>query len=156
MRFIFGRHLINGFVYLAEIKAAIKGDLLIIGEATDTAVLAESPDLVTQKRAKIRATGAKLLTDIAGEYNAEERETWAEQKAQAEKVLAGADAAEYPMLAAFAAGRAVPVSVLAQGIMDNNALFQAASGQIMGGMYALLDQVSAAPDLTTALNIDWS
>lgn len=138
-----------------EITEAITGDLHIIGQALDADILAIYPDLVPQKRARIRAEGAKRLTQIAGEYNAEERETWTEQKAQAEKVLAGALPEEYPMLSAFASGRGIPVEILAQGIMDNDALFQAASGQVMGQMYALLDQVNAAPDLTAALSVEW-
>mgnify|MGYP005855669681 CR=1 FL=1 len=140
----------------AEITAAIKGELMIVGQTPDTDILAAYSEIIAQKKAVIRAEGARRLTAIVGEYNAEERETWTEQKSQAEKVLAGAGAEEYPMLAAFAAGRGVPVETLATGIIENSNLFQAASGQVMGAMYALLDQVSYAADLGTALNVDWS
>lgn len=139
----------------AEIKAAITGDLFIIGDATDAEINTIYPDLVAQKRSRIRANGAKLLTNIAGEYMPEERETWTEQKAQALAYLAD-NTADVPMLQAFADGRGIPVSLLAQGIIDNNALFQIASGQVMGAMYTLLDQIAAATDLQTALNIEWS
>jgi hypothetical protein len=140
-----------------EIQSDITGDLHIIGfgGSTDATVLAIYPDLMIQKCSRIRATGAKLLTNIAGEYMAEERETWTEQKAQAEAYLAD-NTADCPMLTAFANGRGIPISLLAQGIVDNNALFQTASGQVMGAMYALLDQVNAAPNLETALAIEWS
>jgi hypothetical protein len=137
----------------AEIKAAIEGDLYIVGE-DDATINATYPDLLTQKRSRIRAIGATLLTNIAGEYMAEERETWTEQKAQAEAYLAD-NTADCPMLTAFASGRGIPIAMLAQGIVDNNALFQTASGQVMGAMYALLDQVNDAPNLEAALAIEW-
>jgi hypothetical protein len=139
---------------VAEIKEAITGDSFIVGDDSDADVLAIYPDLVLQKRSRIRATGAKLLTNIAGEYMAEERETWAEQKAQAQAYLAD-NTANVPMLQAFADGRGIPVGMLAAGIVENNDLFQIASGQVMGAMYALLDQVTAATDLQAALDIEW-
>jgi len=137
-----------------DIRSAIEGDVYIVGE-DDATINAIYPDLLLQKRSRIRAVGATKLTNIAGEYMPEERETWAEQKDQATRWLAG-DASGCEMLVAFAAGRGIPTDALAQGIVDNNALFQVASGQIMGAMYALLDQVNAAPDLNTALNVEWS
>ena len=85
----------------------------------------------------------------------EERETWTEQKAQALAYMAD-NSADVPMLTAFANGRGIPVAYLAQGIIDNNNLFQLASGQVMGAMYTLLDQVNAAQNLETALAIEWS
>ena len=140
----------------AEIVEAITGDLQIVGQAPDADILAIYPDLILQKRARIRAEGAKRLTQIAGEYNAEERETWEQQRQEAEAYAKDGDLAITPMLTAFAAGRGVPLAMLAQGILDNAGEFKVASGQVMGQMYALLDQISVAPDLSTALSVEWA
>ncbi|MDA3808172.1 MAG: hypothetical protein PF440_09740 [Thiomicrorhabdus sp.] len=139
----------------AEIRDTITGDLYVIGADSDANVLSVYPDLLLQKRSRIRSTGATMLTNIAGEYMPEERETWTEQKAQAEAYLAN-NSADVPMLQAFADARGIPISLLAQGVSENNALFQVASGQVLGAMYALLDQVNAAPNLQAALEIEWS
>lgn len=140
---------------VADIQALTGLEIMIIGVDADADIEAVYPDLRLQKRARIRSTGSSKLVAIAGEYTQEERETWEEQKAQAMAYLAD-NSASVPMLEAFAAGRGIPVAILAQGIMDNNALFQVASGQVMGQMYSLLDQVTGATDLNTALNIEWS
>jgi len=139
----------------AEVVAEIKGDLKIIGVVPDSEILEVYPDIIAQKRAKIRAEGGRQLTEIAGEYSAEERETWEQQRQEADAYARDGELAETPMLSAFAAGRGIPVAMLAAGILENAALFKGASGVVMGNMYALLDQVTAAPDLNTALQVEW-
>lgn len=140
---------------IVEIQTDLSGELYIIGDSTDTTVLTVYPDLLAHKRAAIRAEGARRLVEVAGEYCPEERETWEQQRAEAEAYTADSNAI-VPLLTAFAEGRGIPIEVLAAGILENATLFKTASGQVLGQTYALLDQVSAAPDLATALNVEWS
>ncbi|CAN8142889.1 hypothetical protein THIOSC15_990005 [uncultured Thiomicrorhabdus sp.] len=135
---------------IAAIEALNGVTPLIIGVATDVEITAKIPNLLTEKRARIRAIGAGKLTAIAGEYMSEERETWEQQRQEAEAYLAD-QYAEVPMLTSFAMARGVDIITLAQGIAANAALFKIASGEVLGEMYALLDQVTAATDLQTAL-----
>lgn len=139
----------------ADVRAELAGDLLVIGSDPDADVLAVYPELLEHKRSRIRAEGGIRLTDVAGGYSAEERETWPQQVEEARRYQSTSDAGQCPMLSAFASGRGIDVALLAQGILDNEASFKAAAGVIMGEMYALLDSIAVAPDLAAALDVDW-
>ncbi len=140
----------------ADVRASISGTLFMIGDDPDTDILAVYPDMIAQKRARIRAIGSIKLANVAGEYCAEERETWPQQQAEAEAYQATGDSGQCPLLSQFASARGISIDLLAAGILENVASFKESGGQVMGQMYALLDQVNAAKNLATAMDVEWS
>ncbi len=140
----------------AEIRAAISGTLYVVGDDADADVLAVYPEILTHKKQRVRAGGSALLLSATGEYSAEERETWAQQELEAAAYTASGDEADAPMLTAYAAIKGVAVADLAASILTKVAAFKAASGQILGTQAVLLQQVTGAADLATALDIEWS
>ena len=79
---------------------------------------------------------------MATPYTAAERETWATQQREARAWLADNSAA-VPMITAMAAVRGLTLAEMTGEIMENVALFEAASGYILGKQQQLLDRGSA-------------
>jgi hypothetical protein len=129
-------------------------ELLVIGQAEDVVVSATAPWLVDQHAAKIRNDGSLRLLALAGPYLPEERETWTVQKAESEAWLAD-PSAPTPMLSAMASTRSMALADLVARVIENVALFQAASGMILGTQQALLDLVYADIPLVDALAVAW-
>ncbi len=145
---------------------ALALETLIIGIDDDAAILAKFPDLIAQKASRIRAEGSTKLTelnDTVGGYLKEERETWYVQKAETEAYLAWVaagstgDAPLTPMLDGIVANRADLDSVadIAALVHENTAALEAASGVILGKQQNALVKVYSAPDLATALAVEF-
>jgi hypothetical protein len=140
-----------------DIQALTGMEILIIGTDLDADVLAAYPDLIAQKVAKIRGEGSLKLTqlnDVAGGYLKEERETWYVQKDEAKSWLVD-NAATAPMLSAMASARGITVGDIAGLIIENVTLLEAASGDVLGKQQAALMSVYTAPDLVTAMNVEF-
>ena len=149
----------------AEINAEISGELLVIGEATDDEVLAVYPDIIAQKVYKLRAEGARRLTELnvqAGGYLEEEREFFQDQKDEATEYLAWVaagstgDAPITPVLSGIVSGRPDLNSVadIAALVKENIDLLKPAGGTILGKQQGALVAVYTAADLNTALNVE--
>jgi hypothetical protein len=125
------------------------------GRATDADIMAAFPLIREPHKSSIRDEGAKRLVALATPYTAAERETWATQQREARTWLAD-NAASVPMISAMATQRGITVAGLVGKIMENVALFEYASGAILGQQQRLLDLIDAAPDLDAACAIEWS
>jgi len=112
-----------------------------------------APQLIDRAKKRARGEGAKRLLALARPYRPEERETWADQQAEAKAYLADA-AAETPLLDALAAGRGISKAELAVKIMENVSAFKSASGTILGKQQAALDALAALPETATREEID--
>lgn len=112
----------------------------VLGEYPGWAAEQAALDLDRQER-EIRARYAKMLTNIAAPYNAEERETW---KTQEEEARLWMTDHELPciMIRAMAVSRGITVELLVEKIIANADKFRAASGQILGMQQAEIDLIS--------------
>jgi len=109
--------------------------------------------LLELAKKRVRGEGANRLKALATPYRPEERETWADQQAEARAHLAD-PSAETPMLDALAAGRGISKAELAGKILANANAFKAASGAILGKQQAALDALAALPETATREEID--
>lgn len=93
------------------------------------------------RSAAIRVKYAAMLISIAQPYGPEERETW---KTQEEEALQWQDDnnAPCPMIRAMSTARGITMQLMVEKILENSALFRAASGQILGLQQKELDQLS--------------
>lgn len=124
------------------------------GTATSQELFAACPQIRASKEREIRAEGAKRLSAMAAPYTAAERETWATQQREARAWLLD-PAAPVPMISAMAAVRGLTLAVMVEKIMENVALFEAASGYILGLQQRLLDRIEAETDFAALLAIRW-
>lgn len=103
----------------------------------------------------VRQIGARLLNDLASPYAPEERDTWAIQAKEAEAYLVD-NSASTTMIDAIATARGISKDDLVLKIMENNNLFRAASGMILGKQQALLDAIEAATTLEEIQAAAWN
>lgn len=127
---------------------------LIIGVDPDADVDIAAPWLRMNHAIKLRNEGSLRLSQLAGDYQPEERETWPIQSAEARAWLAD-NTASTPLLSALATARGISLEYLVGLVMENVALFEAASGAILGQQQALIVQLYAAPTLADALAVAW-
>lgn len=136
--------------------------LVSITDAEVATLLAPVLSVVQHKaisEAGIRAEGSRRLAALAAPYLPAERETWPTQQAEA-RAWSIDPAAPTPMLSAMAAARGITRADIVAKVLENVALFEAASGDILGQQQALLDALVAvdptAPDAVTMIgNIQW-
>jgi len=86
----------------------------------------------------IRARYAKMMEEVVKPYHQAERETWFTQLAEAEAWMANNNAST-PMLSAMAQARGISLPAMVTKVLENNALFRQAVGQILGAQQAELD-----------------
>lgn len=126
--------------------------LMPISEAVALSIVNPPPtasQLRATKEAALRAEGSLRLAALAAPYLPAERETWATQQGEA-RAWSLDPAAPTPMLSAMAFVRGISLAALVAKVLGNVALFEAASGAILGQQQALLDALAAvdptAPD----------
>ncbi len=132
-----------------EIPAGSEAVWRGVGWAIVPSGAVDPPDFVAAEAA-IRSEGARRLEALAGSYSPPERETWATQQREARAWLADPQAAT-PMLSAIAGGREITVEEIVGKVMENVAIFESASGEILGAQQALLVSlwtVAADPEST--------
>lgn len=93
--------------------------------------------LIETKEA-IRTKYATLMAQVSSPYKLEERETWFTQLKEADEWLLD-NTANTPMLTALAVARGISVSSLVEKIKENDALFRAAIGALLGQQQRELD-----------------
>jgi hypothetical protein len=142
------RELIEGQAMGGRISSSVGGRPFIVPA---------SMTILEQHIAKehtLRAEGSLRLSALAAPYLPAERETWATQQSEA-RAWSLDPAASTPMLSAMALARGISLSDLAGKVLENVALFEAASGAILGQQQALLDTLAAvdptAPDAATRI-----
>jgi hypothetical protein len=79
----------------------------------------------------IRGRYAKMLSDIAAPYGPEERETWKTQEEEALQWQSD-NTAPCVMIRAMATTRGITMELMVEKILENAALFRAASGRLLG------------------------
>jgi hypothetical protein len=124
------------------------------GIASSAELFAVCPQIRKIKEAEIRAAGAARLIMLASPYSAAERETWAQQQAEALEHQTNPDC-ECAMIRNMATTRQIPLDLMAAKILENAALFKTYSGQILGVQQHLLDLIESEPDFATLLSISW-
>lgn len=124
------------------------------GTAVSADLFAVCPQIKAVKEKEIRSGGGKRLQSLASPYGPEERESWATQQREARSWLAD-HASPIPMISAMATVRGITIDQMVSKIMENVALFEAASGQILGLQQRLLDQITAEQDFGSLLAITW-
>ncbi|MFV0422051.1 hypothetical protein [Oleidesulfovibrio sp.] len=103
-------------------------------------------ELYTAKQAEIRDGAETILTRLATEYGALERQTWDQQAAEADALQANPDAPA-PLVRAIAAARGMPVADLASRILANRTAWVAVSGHVVGQRLAYQDALEATASL---------
>lgn len=131
------------------------------GTATSSQIFATFPQIRQKKEAEIRAEGSRRLLALAQPYSAEERESWPQQKEEAvefhDTYQPETQSSPCPceMIRNMATARGIPVSVMADKILENAALFKAAAGQILGIQQGLIDSIATITDFETLENLTW-
>ncbi|MFV0422176.1 hypothetical protein [Oleidesulfovibrio sp.] len=103
-------------------------------------------ELYTAKQAEIRDGAETILTRLATEYGALERQTWDQQAAEAEALQANPDAPA-PLVRAIAAARGMTVADLGTRILANRTAWVAVSGHVVGQRLAYQDALEATESL---------
>jgi len=124
------------------------------GTATSAELFIACPQIRTVKEREIRSGGSIRLKALANPYSPEERETWAQQQADAREYQAD-PACDCSMIRNMAADRQIPLDVMADKILENAGLFKTLSGQILGKQQRLLDRIAAETDFAALLAISW-
>jgi hypothetical protein len=124
------------------------------GTATSADLFAACPQIRKLKTDEIREAGAARLSAMANPYRSAERETWATQQREARTWLNDHNAA-VPMISAMAAERGLNLQEMVDKIMENVALFEAGSGQILGQQQRLLDQIAVETDFEVLEKLTW-
>ena len=92
-------------------------------------------------KAEIRMRYAMLMESVAAPYSKTEQKTWFTQLKESDEFLLD-QTAEVPMIAAMAMHRGLSVEVLVSKIKENDTLFRAAIGDLLGLQQAELDAQS--------------
>lgn len=128
---------------------------------TETLVICETPDptpeelAVTVANARlaqeqvIRTEGQRRLSLLSAPYRPEERETWTFQRGEALAWQAD-NSAPTPFCDTIAQNRCIPRELFLPKVIENSMLFFSASAAILGQQQALLDQLSAVPQIDPA------
>lgn len=124
------------------------------GDSTGVEVLAALPGIRQSRVDEIRAEGSRRLITLATPYSAEERESWAQQQADANEYQVNPNCA-CTLMRQIATTRGITLQLMAEKILENAALFKIVSGQILGKQQRLLDQVEAVQDFDQLLAIGW-
>lgn len=94
----------------------------------------------------IRTEGQRRLSLLSAPYRPEERETWTFQRAEALAWQAD-NSAPTPFCDTIAQNRDIPRELFLPKVIENSTLFFSASAAILGQQQALLDQLSAVPQI---------
>ncbi|WP_322889301.1 MULTISPECIES: hypothetical protein [unclassified Yoonia] len=108
------------------------------------------PDATEEHAARMAAIIAerdRRMSAIASGYSPIERETWPVQVEEAKAIKADPDAVT-PMLSHLAAARGLTVDQMADRVLDLNAVFATATGQIMAAATILLAMDPVPDDIT--------
>lgn len=124
------------------------------GVDTSAKLMAACPQIKAQKEDQIRAVGERRLKALVTPYLPAERETWHVQKTEA-AAWKKDNAAPVPMLTEMAGNRGITVAELAGLVLENVALFEAASGTVLGQQQFLLDWLEREQDFATIVSITW-
>ena len=89
---------------------------------------------------EIRERYAKFMAAVASPYKQVERETWFSQIQEADAWLISASV-ETPLISALAQARGIPLPLLVEKIKENDTLFRAAIGGLLGKQQAELDEL---------------
>lgn len=111
------------------------------------------PELPAMLEAAARQWGQRQLEALVNPYGQGERESWHQQQRDAEALLTD-PTAPAPLLRSMAQARGITPAAMAGKVMENVALFQLYSGQILGTQQALLDLIAGSPflkDIFTAM-----
>lgn len=95
------------------------------------------------KQAEVKNAADRFLQSLAVEYGAMEKLTWDQQAAEADSLLADAEAPA-PLVRSIAAARNIDVFVLAGRIRDNRTQWLQLSGHVVGKRLAYQDALDAA------------
>ena len=91
---------------------------------------------------QIRRKYAKMMEEVVKPYHQSERETWFTQLEEAE-LWSADNSANTPMLSAMATARGITLELMVAKVLENNALFRLAVGQILGYQQAEIDALYA-------------
>ncbi|WP_027389216.1 hypothetical protein [Chrysiogenes arsenatis] len=133
LREIDGRH----YVYIPDSISDIPEQLPEIEFQADTQadislLLAHNPEIIS----RIREEGERRLAAIAQPYEQGERESWF---VQLEEAKSGGGA----MLESMAQARGVSLELMIEKVLENNQLYRAAVGHILGQQQGIIDRVNA-------------
>lgn len=124
------------------------------GTATGAEIFAAFPDIREPKALEIRAEGAKRLRAMAYPYTDEEQKTWVTQQSQALEYVAD-NTAPCVTIRNMATTRGVALADMVSRILGNATAFEPYIGTVLGQQQRLLDQIYAATDYDSMLNISW-
>lgn len=124
------------------------------GTAVSADLFAACPQIRAAKEREIRSGGSKRLLALAAPYSAEERESWPQQKEEAQEFQLD-QLCNCPMIRNMASTRGIGVDLMAAKILENADLFKTIAGQILGLQQRLLDRIEAETDFATLLAISW-
>ncbi|MFV0421390.1 hypothetical protein, partial [Oleidesulfovibrio sp.] len=110
-------------------------------------------ELYTAKQAEIRDGAETILTRLATEYGALERQTWDQQAAEADALQANPDAPA-PLVRAIATARGMPLADLASRILANRTAWVAVSGHVVGQRLAYQDALEATKNMDDAQAVE--
>lgn len=124
------------------------------GTATSPDLFAACPQIRAAKEREIRSGGSARLLALAAPYSAEERESWPQQKEEAQEFQLD-QLCNCPMIRNMATTRGIGVDLMASKILENADLFKTVAGQILGQQQKLLDRIEAETDFNGLLAISW-
>ena len=123
------------------------------------AVVPPPPEDIEVVRARVAqmvdASASASLNALRTEYPAWERETWAQQAEEAQKIASGGAPATCVLLQQIATQRGMPIEELVSRIISNATAYKTLTGYVVGRRYALHQQVASASTLEQLAAISW-